>query len=248
MNYKMKKKQTIAIIHYNTPELTEACIMSLRKTGCQWPVVVFDNSDELPFKKRMAGVKRIDNTKGQLIDFDELLASFPAKCWDIAKLSNYGSLKHIASVQKLWELLPDGFILVESDILLRQDPSPLWQEEYASVGRIQWHQKGNQFDIPRMLPFLCYINVPLLTANGARYYDPKRCWAVAGASRNVKGNWYDTGAAMLEDIMRTKPQLVARNIIRLDDYYVHYKGGSWKKNDMKSQAEWLKQNEELWSK
>jgi hypothetical protein len=99
-----------------------------------------------------------------------------------------------------------------------------------------------------MLPFLCYINVPLLTANGARYYDPKRCWAVAGATRNERGNWYDTGAAMLEDIMRTKPQLVARNIIRLDDYYVHYKGGSWRKNDMKSQAEWLKQNEELWSK
>jgi hypothetical protein len=64
----------------------------------------------------------------------------------------------------------------------------------------------------------------------------------------VLGNWYDPGAAMLEDIMRTKPQLVARNIIHLDDYYVHYKGGSWRKNDMKSQAEWLKQNEELWSK
>ena len=32
------------------------------------------------------------------------------------------------------------------------------------------------------------------------------------------------------------------------DYYVHYQGGSWRKNDMKSQAEWLKQNEELWSK
>jgi len=166
----------------------------------------------------------------------------------MTKLSNYGSLKHTASVQKLWELLPDGFILIESDVLLRQDPSPLWQEEYASVGRIQWHQKGNQFDIPRMLPFLCYINVPLLTANGACYYDPKRCWAVAGATRNVRGNWYDTGAAMLEDIMRTKPQLVARNVIRLDDYYVHYKGGSWRKNDMKSKAEWLKQNEELWSK
>ena len=98
----MKKKQTIAIVHYNTPVLTEACIRSIRKTGCQWPVVVFDNSDELPFKKRIAGVKRIDNTQGQIIDFDELLASHPDKCWDMTKLSNYGSLKHTASVQKLW--------------------------------------------------------------------------------------------------------------------------------------------------
>ena len=40
-------KKTIAIIHFNTPELTECCIMSIRKQGCDWPVVVFDNSREV---------------------------------------------------------------------------------------------------------------------------------------------------------------------------------------------------------
>ena len=40
-------KKTIAIIHFNTPELTECCIMSIRKQGCDWPVVVgwFDAAD-----------------------------------------------------------------------------------------------------------------------------------------------------------------------------------------------------------
>ena len=82
-------KQTIAIIHFNTPELTEACILSIRKQGCQWPIVVFDNSSDItipagtngndpkeetiikarPFRQKMKGVKVIDNTKGQVIDF-----------------------------------------------------------------------------------------------------------------------------------------------------------------------------------
>ena len=40
----------VAIVHYNTPELTEAGILSLRKHGGEdWPVTVFDNSDRKPF-------------------------------------------------------------------------------------------------------------------------------------------------------------------------------------------------------
>lgn len=49
-------KQTIAIIHFNTPELTEACILSIRKHGCQWPVVVFDNSADLTIPDRKSVV------------------------------------------------------------------------------------------------------------------------------------------------------------------------------------------------
>ena len=49
-------KKSIAIIHYNTPELTEACILSIRKVGCDWPVTVLDNSDARPFSEWMKGV------------------------------------------------------------------------------------------------------------------------------------------------------------------------------------------------
>ena len=131
-------KKQIAIVHYNTPELTEAAILSLRKhTGTRYDVTVFYNSDKRPFKAKMQGVKVIDNTKGKYIDFEAELAKFPNKCWDLAKKSNYGSAKHIMSVQKLWELLPGGFILMESDILLKDDIGFMWQEEFAAVGKVQ---------------------------------------------------------------------------------------------------------------
>ena len=41
----MRKDREVAIIHYNTPELTEAAILSLRKHGGEdYHVTVFDNS------------------------------------------------------------------------------------------------------------------------------------------------------------------------------------------------------------
>ena len=49
-------KKSIGIIHYNTPELTETCILSIRKVGCDWPITVLDNSDARPFSEWMKGV------------------------------------------------------------------------------------------------------------------------------------------------------------------------------------------------
>jgi hypothetical protein len=239
-------KKTIAIIHYNTPELTEAAILSVRK-HCRedYAIVVFDNSDSRPFTAKMKGVKVVDNTKGKVVDFDAELAKFPNKCWDLAKRSNYGSAKHIMSVQKLWELLPEGFILLESDVLIRKNFDFLWDEQYAACGKVQWfHGRWHQKD--RLLPWLCYMNVPLLTKNGARYFDPMRCWALQPGGKMNPANLYDTGASLLEDIVKTKPQLVARLYKDLDQYYLHYLGGSWRKNDLEAQKAWLNQNRELW--
>ena len=45
------RQKTVAIIHYNTPELTMAAIGSLLKNGGgPFRVVVFDNSDTRPFE------------------------------------------------------------------------------------------------------------------------------------------------------------------------------------------------------
>ena len=55
-------KKTICIIHFNTPELTEAAILSLRKHCAEpYDIVVFDNSDKRPFTKKMKGVKVLNN-------------------------------------------------------------------------------------------------------------------------------------------------------------------------------------------
>lgn len=239
-------KKQVAIIHYNTPELTEAAILSLRKhTGTRYDVTVFDNSDKRPFKAKMQGVKVIDNTKGKYIDFEAELAKFPNKCWDMAKKNNYGSAKHIMSVQKLWELLPGGFILMESDILLKDDIGFIWQEDFAAVGKVQWF-RGRRIEKDRLLPFLCYMNVPLLVKNGARYYDPERCWALQPGGMNNPNNWYNTGATLLEDIIKTKPELHGKLYPDLDHHFIHYTGGSWRQKGIENQKAWLEQNRSLW--
>ena len=247
-------KKQVAIIHYNTPEMTEAAIMSLRKqTGMRYDVVVFDNSDRRPFqiqnskfKNQLGKVSVIDNTKGKYIDFEKELAKYPDKCWELAWRSNYGSAKHIMSVQKLWELIPEGFILMESDILLTKNINFLWDEQYAACGKAQWF-RGRTQEKDRLLPFLCYINVPLCVANGAKYFDPARCWSLSPGGMKNPANWYDTGASLLEDIVKTKPQLVARLYRDLDHYYIHYTGGSWRQNDVNNQLAWLEANKALWT-
>ena len=242
----MKKRQ-VAIIHFNTPELTEAAILSLRKqTGMRYDVTVFDNSDRRPFTAKMEGVTIVDNTKVQIIDFEKELAKYHDKCWELAHKSNYGSAKHIMSVQKLWELLPDGFILMESDILLTKNINFLWDENYAACGKAQWF-RGRTQEKDRLLPFLCYLNVPKLTKNGARYFDPARCWSLSPGGMGNPANWYDTGASLLEDIIKTKPALVARLYRDLDHYFVHYTGGSWRQNDVENQKAWLEANKPLWT-
>lgn len=260
-------KKTIAIINYNTPELTEACILSIRKQGCQWPVVVFDNSADItapagtngndpkedtiikarPFRQKMKGVKVIDNTKGQVIDFEQFLSLYPDRNPQLGvyKSSVWGSAKHIMTVQKLWELLPDGFILVESDTLVKRDITELWKEQYSFCGYVQRNQNGNRFKVPRILPMLCYMNVPKLTKEGARYFDPDRCWGLK-ADANQRGNWFDTGACLLDDVLRMRPRLVGLHVdIRL--FIEHYGGGSWHQGDLQRQSAWLKQHEALWA-
>ena len=71
--------KTICIVHYNTPELTEKAILSVRKWCLEdIRVIVFDNSDARPFKRRLdkttfGTVKVIDNTKGKVINFEKEL-------------------------------------------------------------------------------------------------------------------------------------------------------------------------------
>ena len=59
-------------------------------------------------------------------------------------------------------------------------------------------------------------------------------------------NWYDTGACLLEDIIKTKPQLVARLYPNLDQCFVHFANASWRRNDPQAHLKWLQQYKDLW--
>jgi hypothetical protein len=241
-------QKTIAIINFNTPELTEACILSIRKQGGRdYRVVVFDNSNERPFRIQMPGVEVIDNTNGQVVNFDAMLKAFPDRDDSIccAQGCDYGSAKHMMTVQKLWELLPDGFVLVESDILLKRDIEEFFDPTHSVYGYWQKAQPHNPFGIGRMLPMLCWMNVPLLTKYGAKYFDPQRTYGLLPGGRGNRNNWYDTGAVLLEDIIKNRPNLVGRHC-DIREFVEHFGSGSWRNNNLKAQAEWLKQYRKLW--
>ena len=252
------KKKTVATINFNTPELVEAAIMSLRKHGGDgYDVVVFDNSTDVdfpamdgfpvrkmkarPFTKKMKGVRVINNRKGQVIDFQKLLAEYPDKNQRHSLCNDWGSTKHIWTVQKLWELLPEGFVLMESDILLKKSIDNFFDERYSVVGYCQKAQPSNRFQIGRMLPMLCWMNVPMLTREGARYFDPERSWML-WPGEDDRRNWFDTGACLLDDIMKMRPRLKGLHV-DIRDYVVHLGSGSWQTKDAKA---WLELHKDLW--
>ena len=235
------EKKTVAIIHFNTPLLTECAIKSLRKHGGEmYRVVVFDNSDRALFTSKMRGVEVIDNTQGQIIDFDKELEKYPERDRSIgcAKGCEFGSAKHMMTVQKLWELLPHGFLLIESDILIKKPVAEFFNHQYSVVGYAQKAQPHNPFKLGRMLPMLCYMNVPLLTKFGARYYDPKRTYGLLPGGTQNRNNWYDTGAVLLDDILRMRPNLKGLHK-DIREYVEHYESGSWKNNDPGAHMKWL---------
>lgn len=237
----------VVIIHYNTPELTEAAILSLRKHGGEnYAVTVFDNSDKRPFK-RMKGVKVINNTKGQVINFDQELAKFPEKCPQIgcAKSCIYGSAKHMMTVQKLWELFPNGFVLMESDILLTKSIEEFFRPEYSFVAHVQRAQPYNPYKIGRIMPLLCWMNVPMLTKEGAKYFDPNRSYGILPGGKKNRNNWYDTGAVLLEDVLQKRPKLKGLHL-DIRKFLVHFTSGSWAKTDSRSHQLWLEKYKNLW--
>ena len=240
------KQKTVAIIHFNTPELTMAAIGSLLKNGGgPFRVVVFDNSDTRPFEGA-TNVLVFDNTKGQIIDFDKELEKYPERDRSIgcAKGCEFGSVKHMMTVQKLWELLPQGFVLMESDVLIKKNIDEFFREEYSVYGYCQKAQPHNPFGIGRMLPMLCWMNVPMLTKEGARYFDPTRTYGLLPGGRQNRNNWYDTGAVLLEDILTKRPRLKGYHR-DIREFVEHYGSGSWKANDLSRQMAWLEAHKNL---
>lgn len=227
----------IAVVHYNTPKLLDAAIRSVMKhtAGCHF--FVFDNSDEQPFvpSDEMKGVVTVfDNTKGQIIDFEKELGKYPDKQVNDINLSNYGSAKHTMSVDKLMELIPDGFVLMDSDVLIKEDISSLWNKNVACLGA-----EETKNDVPLLMPFLCWLNVPVLQENGIRYFNGEKMWALTDKVPNC---YYDTGAWLLEEV-RNKGLNVG--YINIWQYVEHFSHGSWRGSEERID-DWLKENESLW--
>lgn len=228
-----ERELVVCIVNYNTPEMVETCIRSIWKHTPGVYVIIFDNSDTKPFTKRMANVEVIDNTKGQLIDFDKWIQSFFGRDYSG---NGYASAKHCYTVQWLIDHRRRPFLLMDSDVLIKQDIAPLFDSQYVFVGEPSLH-KSRYGDVMRVLPYLCYIDVPMIKKNGISYYNPNKMFAL---SPKKPERAYDTGCWFYEDCLNHKLPFLS---VKAQDYALHFGRGSWKEKDIEK---WLEENADLW--
>ena len=240
------RRLTVCIVHYNTPELTMAAIRSLWKHTPGVYVIVFDNSDRRPFTAAAYSslftlnsslLEVIDNTRGQLIDFGQWLNTFPDR--EPSPGNNYGSAKHCYSVQWLIDHRRNPFMLMDSDVLVRQDIAPLFDDRYAFVAHVGCNTRRRfGFELLKADPFLCYVNVPMLRQYGVRYFDSAHMWNLVSRSPN---NRYDTGAWLYHEVKAKR--LPFRDVDVKADYIHHLGHGSWRDKDYR---QWLEEHQDLW--
>lgn len=229
-------RKQICIVHFNTPELTKCLVQSIRKFNKDCNITIFDNSDQRPFEK-MAGVTILDNTKGQIIDFDKFLESQHRK---LSTNNNYGSAKHTMTVDYLMYVYPEGFLLIDADVLIKRDLSDLFDESCAFVGELYQDLKDNRRLNKRVLPYLCWVNSKMCKENGIRYFDANRSWKLSGSLD--PHDWYDTGASFYADC---EAKNLKYRTIKIDDYALHFKAASHAPHG-RSWRVWLNENKELY--
>ena len=193
---------------------------------------MFDNSDEGKFINTFSNVTVIDNTDGQIINFNEWLKGFPEREKSpIGVGNNYASSKHCVSIQKAIDIIDDNIILMDSDVLIKRDISELWDEDCIYIGNYEhnrWHDK-------RLMPFICFINVKMCKEYGIKYFDENR---IVGLT--VNGEKYDTGCSFYVDSEKYK-----HKEINIFDYIKHFAQGSWKRKNLNFKK-WLEINKDLW--
>lgn len=224
-------QKTAAIVHYNTPALTYATVRSIWKHTPDCRIVVFDNGDRLPFPPTR-GVEVVANNCGQVIDFAALIARYPDR---IPTACNWGSEKHIASVDWLFDYIPDGFLLLDSDVLIKADISPLFDRSKAYVGMQE--QQPHWFQQRRIAPYCLFINVPMCKAAGIRFWHERKVYKL---SHTGMPPFYDTAASFWEDVLAAGLPLREIDIYQ---YIEHFGGASADKRDP---SQWLIQHRNLY--
>ena len=236
---------TVVIVHFNTPKLTRAAVMSLWKhtPGCR--VVVFDNSDRLSVKDSAVWqellksplVSVIDNTHGQVIDFESWLEGFADR--EPSPRNNYGSAKHCWSVQWLCDCLGEPFLLMDSDVLVRQDVTEFFRHpECAWVGEIGENVRRRfGYTFQKVQPFLCWLNVPLMREMGISYFNGEWMWNLTSIRPNHR---YDTGAWFYKAVNEKGLPVYE---VTLKEYILHLGHGSWKD---RRPMEWVREHRGLW--
>lgn len=224
----MKK---ILIVHYNTPFATECLIKSINKHVKDTYIYVFDNSDKEKFVNIFDNVEVFDNTNGDIINFTEIIKQYHPE-YTHKTDSTFASFEHCISVQKAIELIDDNFVLMDSDVLVKNDFSRIYQEDKITVG---WKQTWGD----RICPVLQYINVKMCKEHNISYYNDY----IIGLQEK-KDKKYDTGSYFTEQIINKNLPILNINIGK---YIFHYNGGSRGLEHKISLEDWIIKHKDLWN-
>ena len=213
----LNNNTTIAICNYNTTELTNACILSIKKNvkSISYKIVILDNSDKEKFllTKKDDNIKVIDNTQGQFINFKSIINQF-GKAFD----ETYGSLKHAYSIQFLINICKTQYlILLDSDVIVKKDFDFSCYNDCISVFDIGQRKTYKA----RALPFIQLFNIELIKKHKLKYFDPNR---IRGGLSSKNSAPYDTGASFYEDILKLK---LKYKKIDFTDYIFHLRSASF---------------------
>lgn len=122
---------------------------------------------------------------------------------------------------------------MDSDAVAISDFTPLCCDTVAWSGWVHCNTSFTGYEIYRLCPFLCWLNVPMLQRSGVRYFNAQKMWSLTSRKPDC---YYDTGAWLLEESRRLL--LPYRDTEILGKYIEHFHGGSWRKNEYSSQL-WL---------
>ncbi len=203
------------IVHYNTPELTTCLCSSVNKFHDDAEIIIFENSNKKPFPNDLFdNVTILDNSKGQLVDFEKVktenkkyLTPQEIKIHDAGiknGVSDWGSIKHSASIQWLLDNLNEEFILLDSDVLLKKSLKDLYVNEI--VGDVEQR---------RFVPYVCHFPKNLKI----KFLDITRF--------NACKMEFDTGGTFIQDIIKNN---IPMTNIKWSDYVIHFGNGSWRGN------------------
>ena len=201
------KKIPILIVNYNTPEMVYYNILSINKTTPNCLIYVFDNSDKEEGKfvaDEFTNVIVLDNTKDQY--FLRYGVDFYYKYWR-------PSIMHSKTVQAFIDKIDvDGFILLDSDVIVIRDLNEIYDERFSFVGTIE--------NGVRLNPFCCFINSKMCRDKKIEFYS---FGAIKWDGR--LSMMKDSGYLFFQMVKDKKP---VYKIITARDYVHHFSAGSYR--------------------
>lgn len=193
----------VLIVNHNTELLVNALILNLENYGT-FNIFIVDNSDGecMRVVETKHTIHFIDNTDDSYINYREEFEKVNTN----KSLDCGGSFIHACTIQKFYDSTEEPFLLLDSDVILRKNPSEFIDTECLYSG-----EKSHN----RIMPMVLYINTPKCKSKGIRFFDGRTICPIEPV---------DTGYVFFKDCEGKGP---SKNF-RILDVASHLGGSSYK--------------------